>query len=50
MDGSEKKSVETSEEKTDRTITAEPKIDNIEIKDSIDASQKKDAKKVEEKK
>ena len=47
---SEKKSVETSEEKTDRTITAEPKIDNIEIKDSIDAYQKKDAKKVEEKK
>ena len=48
--GAEKKSVETSEVKKDQTVSVEPKIDNVEIKDSIDAPLKKDAEKVEEKK
>ena len=48
--GAEKKSVETSEVKKDQTVSAEPKIDSIEIKDSIDAPLKKDAEKVKEKK
>ena len=48
--GAEKKSVETSEVKKDQTVSVEPKIDNLEIKDSIDAPLKKDAEKVEEKK